>query len=85
MTTGLMNAPWVVNPAGFYRPKVGMTPSVVPVYRLEYRPSEDSILSEYGSVRYFSLLPPFHKQVSIDRILKPKPHWDSRLIDSINP
>jgi len=68
--SGRINSRWVVNPAGFYRPDLSQTPSVVPQYRLEYEPSAEAKVSEFGSVPYVSFLPPFHKQVSIDRILK---------------
>ena len=67
--TGHLNDRNVVNPPDAYRAGLGMTPEVVPVYRLEYRPVPGTRSSEFGSVPYFSLLPPFWKQVSIDRIV----------------
>jgi len=70
MTNGRINSPWVVNPPGTYNPNVSLTPSVVPAYRLEYDVTPESAPSRFGSVPYFSLLPPFHKQVRIDRVLK---------------
>jgi len=70
---GRINGHRVVNPPGAYRPELGMTPSVVAHFRLEYEPTAETTLSEFGSVPYFSLLPPFRKQVSIDRIVAPKP------------
>ena len=68
---GLLNYHWMKNPPGAYRPGLGITPEVVPVYRLEYeaKPGE-SVPTEYGSVPYFSFLPPFHKQVAIDKLLE---------------
>ena len=72
LLTGLMNNRWMTNPAGAYRPGLGITPDVKPIYRLEYRPTSDSTPTEYGTVPYFSLLPPFHKQVSIDRLVAPR-------------
>jgi hypothetical protein len=66
---GRINSRWVVNPPGAYRPTLSQTPSVVPVYRLEYAPTSETTPSEFGSVGYFSFLPPFHKRVSIDRLL----------------
>jgi len=69
--SGRMNSRWVVNPPGAYRPGLSQTPSVVPKYRLEYVPTAETTSSEFGSVPYFSLLPPFHKQVSIDRVVTP--------------
>ena len=69
LLTGQINDRWVKNPPGAYRPEFGITPEVVPVYRLEYKPQPpETAASEYGSVPYFSLLPPFRKQVSIDRV-----------------
>jgi len=69
LLTGQINNRWMTNPPGAYRPGLGITPDVKPVYRLEYRPTSDSTPTEFGTVPYFSLLPPFHKQVSIDRIV----------------
>lgn len=69
LTTGYMNDRWVKNPPGAYRPGLGTTPEVVPVYRLEYQPTLKSAATEFGTVPYFSLLPPFRKRVSIDRII----------------
>jgi hypothetical protein len=66
MVSGRMNSRLVVNRA--YRPELSQTPSVIPVYRLEYAPTPETVPSEFGLVGYFSLLPPFHKQVSIDRL-----------------
>ncbi len=66
---GRLNSRWVLNPPNAYRPGLSRTPSVVPEYRLEYAPTEETKPSEFGSVPYFSLLPPFHKQVCIDRVV----------------
>jgi len=71
LLTGHVNNRWVVNPPGAYQPGLGIAPDVKPVYRLEYRPTADSAPTEFGTVPYFSPLPPFHKQVSIDRIATP--------------
>jgi Dolichyl-phosphate-mannose-protein mannosyltransferase len=68
---GRVNGHRVVNPPGAYRPGLGPTPSVVPEYRLEFEPTAETVPSEFGSVPYFSLLPPFRKQVSIDRLVAP--------------
>jgi 4-amino-4-deoxy-L-arabinose transferase-like glycosyltransferase len=68
---GRLNSRWVLNPPGAYRPGLSQTPSVVPEYRLEYKPTEGTAPSEFGSVPYFSLLPPFHKRVGIDRVVAP--------------
>jgi hypothetical protein len=66
---GRLNSRWVLNPPGAYRQGLSQTPSVIPEYRLEYAPTAESAPSDFGSVPYFSLLPPFHKQVSIDRVV----------------
>ena len=70
LISGRMNSRWVVNPPNAYDASLGQTPSVVPLYRLEYEPTPETSGSQFGSVPYFSFLPPFHKRVSIDRILK---------------
>jgi hypothetical protein len=70
LINGRLNWWYVKNPPGAYRPGYGITPDVVPLYRLEYAPNPpETVPSEFGSVPYFSLLPPFHKQVSIDRVV----------------
>ena len=69
--SGHLNNHRVINPSDAYRPGFSQTPNVVPVYRLEYEASSGTTQSEFGSVPYFSLLPPFHKKVSIDRVLIP--------------
>jgi len=69
LTNGQMNDRWVKNPPGAYRPEFGTTPDVVPVYKLEYKPTAETAPTDFGSVPYYSFLPPFHKQVSIDRVL----------------
>jgi hypothetical protein len=69
MTSGHLNFYKVFNPPGFFRPGMSVTPSVVPVYRLEYAPTPETEATKFGAVPYTSLLPPFHKQVSIDRVL----------------
>jgi len=68
LVAGRINSRWVMNPPGAYDPNLGQTPTVVPLYRLEFEPTPETAASHFGSVPYFSFLPPFHKQVSIDRI-----------------
>jgi hypothetical protein len=68
LATGHLNDRWALEPPGAYRPQFGTTPEVVPVYVLEYSPTAGTERSQFAPVPYFSLLPPFHKQVSIDRI-----------------
>jgi hypothetical protein len=69
LVSGHLNNRRVINPPGAYRPGLSQTPSVVTMYKLEYAPTLETPPSEFGSVPYFSLLPPFHKQVRIDRVL----------------
>ena len=69
--SGRLNSRWVVYPPDAYRPGLSQTPNVVPQYRLEYAPTAETAPSEFGFVPYFSLLPPFHKRVSIDRVVAP--------------
>jgi hypothetical protein len=69
MVSGHLNFYKVLNPPGFFRPGLSVTPNVVPVYRLEYAPTPETEATKFGTVPYTSLLPPFHKQVSIDRVL----------------
>jgi Dolichyl-phosphate-mannose-protein mannosyltransferase len=69
LVSGHLNFYRVFNPAGAYRPGFSITPSVIPLYRLEYKPTPQSESTQFGSVPYSSMLPPFHKQVSIDRLL----------------
>jgi hypothetical protein len=71
MNSGHLNSRWVRNPPGSYNPNFSQTPSVVPEYRLEYLLTPETSSSEFGSVPYVSALPPFHKQVRIDRVVKP--------------
>ena len=70
MNSGRMNSRWVRNPAGSYNPSYSQTPSVVPEYRLEYLLTPGASPSEFGFVPYVSALPPFHKLVRIDRVVK---------------
>lgn len=70
MNSGRINSRWVRNPPGSYNPNFSQTPSVVPLYRLEYALTPETSPSEFGSVPYFSVLPPFRKRVRIDRVVK---------------
>jgi hypothetical protein len=70
LNSGRLNSRWVRNPPGSYNPDFSQTPSVVPEYRLEYALTPETSPSEFGSVPYYSVLPPFHKQVRIDRLVK---------------
>ena len=46
-----------------------LTPHVRPTYRVEYQTQPDTVQSRFGTVPYFSLMPPFHRQLSIDRFV----------------
>lgn len=70
VNSGRINSRWVRNPPGSYNPNFSQTPSVVPEYRLEYLLTPETSPSEFGSVPYFSVLPPFRKEVRIDRVVK---------------
>lgn len=71
MNGGYANHRFLLNPSGAYRPGLGLFPGLRPLYRLEHAPTADSVASQFGSVPYVSLMPPFRKQVSIDRITSP--------------
>lgn len=73
LVSGHLNFYRVFNPPGAYRPGLSITPSVVPEYRLEYTPTPQTESTRFGTVPYRSMLPPFHKQVSIDRVLAARP------------
>jgi len=79
LANGRLNSRWVTYPPGTFRAGLSTTPSVVPIYRLEYRPGPQTVPSEFGAVAFWSLLPPFHKQVSIDRVLKQGNGWAGEL------
>jgi hypothetical protein len=69
LTTGCINDSRIKNPPGAYHPNQGDTPSVHPLFRLEYQPAADSVPSDFGTVNYFSFLPPFQRRICIDRIV----------------
>jgi hypothetical protein len=72
LLSGRLNSRLVLNPPGAYRPGLSQTPSVLPLYRLEYEPTPpETVISPFASVPFISLQPPYHKQVAIDRIVNP--------------
>ncbi len=73
LVSGHLNFYRVFNPPDAYRPGLSITPNVIPVYRLEYKPTPQTESTSFGTVPYSSMLPPFHKQVSIDRLLSAAP------------
>jgi hypothetical protein len=60
-------------PLGVYDPTKGPTPDLIFLYRLERVPMPDTEPSPFGQVDYFSLLPPFHRTVLIDKYKTPTP------------
>jgi hypothetical protein len=69
--TQLQQVGWIndprIHPRWAYHRRTGPTPAVVPLYTLEMQPTEMSEPTSFGSVSYWSLMPPFRRQVSIDR------------------
>jgi hypothetical protein len=58
-------------PRALFKPDVGMTPSLRPVYRVEFEPQVDTRPSAFGTIDYFSALPPFHRRIYIDKFIRP--------------
>jgi hypothetical protein len=71
LATGFINDYRI--PPALFKPDVGLTPSLRPLYRLEFERQSDTIPSSFGAVEYFSALPPFHRRIFIDRF--PRPWW----------
>jgi hypothetical protein len=70
-STGYINDPRIHNPPHAYKKGLETTPSVQARYRIEVRPVRDTAATAFGIVSYLSYLPPFHRQVSIDRFTDP--------------
>jgi hypothetical protein len=68
-TTGHVNSSRIANPPGIFRPGLGLSPSVQPVYRLEFEPTKLTVPSKYGTVGYTTYWMPFHRKVWIDRVI----------------
>jgi hypothetical protein len=58
-------------PRALFKPDVGMTPSLRPLYRVEFERQADTAPSAFGAVNYFSALPPFHRTIYIDKFIRP--------------
>jgi len=58
-------------PPRLFKPDVGMTPSVRPLYRVEFERQSDTIPSQFGVVDYFSALPPLQRRIYIDQFRNP--------------
>ena len=68
---GFINDARLSNPPGAYNPDKGPTPGMHVIYRLESGPSSVTRLTHFGSVNYFSMLPPFHRRIFIDEFVEP--------------
>jgi hypothetical protein len=64
---GHVNDPRIRIPSDACNKTQGPTPGLNFVYRLEYAKTPETTNTPFGSVAYFSLLPPFHRTVFIDR------------------
>ena len=71
-TTGYINDSRIKLPIGAFHPAEPRMPDLKPVYRVEYAPTKDSQVTQFGSVPYFSLWPPFTRRIYIDRIVTMK-------------
>jgi hypothetical protein len=68
---GHINDARLRNPPGAYDRSRGPLPAMHVLYRLESTPTSVTTSTVFGTVRYFSLLPPFHRLVLIDRFTDP--------------
>jgi Dolichyl-phosphate-mannose-protein mannosyltransferase len=64
---GWINRPFIANPTHHFDPNLSPYPAIRAIYRLESNFDVDTEPSGFGSVQYISWLPPFHRQVLIDR------------------
>ncbi len=65
---GWINSPFITNPTHPYDPNLGPRPAIRADYRLESALDLDTEPTGFGSVEYISWLPPFHRQIRIDRL-----------------
>jgi hypothetical protein len=65
---GHLNSNRIKNPPGAFRPGVGLTPSIHPIFRLELGPTDQTVPTTYPPVEFTTVLPPFHRKVYIDRL-----------------
>jgi hypothetical protein len=68
---GHVNDDRVTVPAGAYDPAHGELPHYFALYRVQYEPRPDTVPAASGTIRYFTLIPPFHHQIYLGRILHP--------------
>jgi len=73
-----VNDPRVQTPSGAYDKHKGPTPALDVEYRLESEPTSVSVPTEFGTVDYFSILPPFHRRFYIDRYTDRWWHYPER-------
>jgi hypothetical protein len=69
---GHINNPDIRNPPGAYHAGEGYTPSITSVFQVEASPDPRKSSIFLGDVEYFSLLPPFHRQIYIYRAPPPE-------------
>ena len=70
-TSGHINDARLQNPRGAYDPTKGPLPDRHRLYRLEWSTTPITTETDYGSIPYFSFLPPFHRRILIDRFTDP--------------
>jgi 4-amino-4-deoxy-L-arabinose transferase-like glycosyltransferase len=68
-TQGYINNHRMLNPPGKYNRNLPATPSVNALYRLEFNPGPDTRPTPFGSIPYLTFLPPFHRQVYMDKFI----------------
>jgi hypothetical protein len=71
LLAGHVNDLRVRNPANAYDRTKGPTPAMHMLYRLESEPTAVTSRTPFGTISYFSLLPPFHRTFCIDRFTDP--------------
>ncbi len=68
---GHINNRDIRNPPDAYQHDEGYTPSINAVFQVEASPDPRGSSILFGEVEYFSLLPPFHRQIYIYRAPPP--------------
>jgi hypothetical protein len=68
---GHVNDIRVLNPPNAYDKRHGLTPAMRVKFRLESGKTDVTKLTDFGTVDYFSLLPPFHRRIYIDEFTDP--------------
>jgi hypothetical protein len=80
---GYINDARLKNPAGAYDPRVGPTPHLIFLYRLERTVTNHTRPSSFGTLHYSSWLPPFDREVRIDQYDEPTPAPQRQLIPKL--